>query len=154
MLERRVRLARRRVLAYRREACARCTVARLMKAEGLRGVVRGSWVKTTIPSGARRVPPTDIMNGSESGVTSCPITRQLRSGRPWALADCLRGSGRSDRSLSFGHASLPNSQRSPSGCYNRPSGCHESVTATFEFGSFGGVPSERGRYVSVIQTTP
>jgi transposase InsO family protein len=36
---------------FRREGCvvARCTVARLMKAEGLRGVVRGRRVKTTIP---------------------------------------------------------------------------------------------------------
>jgi len=37
--------------ALRREgrAVARCTVARLMKAEGLRGVVRGRRVRTTIP---------------------------------------------------------------------------------------------------------
>ena len=31
---------------------ARCTVARLMRAEGLRGVVRGARVRTTIPDGA------------------------------------------------------------------------------------------------------
>ena len=37
-------------------AVARCTVARLMRAEGLRGVVRGARVRTTIPDAAADCP--------------------------------------------------------------------------------------------------
>jgi transposase InsO family protein len=38
---------------------ARCTVARLMRAEGLRGVVRGARVRTTIPEAVDR--PRDLV---------------------------------------------------------------------------------------------
>jgi transposase InsO family protein len=37
-------------------AVARCTVARLMRAEGLRGVVRGARVRTTVPDAAAECP--------------------------------------------------------------------------------------------------
>jgi len=49
-------------------AVARCTVARLMRQMGLRGVVRGKEIRTTIP-----------------GKTPCPadrVNRQFRAARP------------------------------------------------------------------------
>lgn len=42
---------------------ARCTVARLMRAEGLRGVVRGARVRTTIPEVSVRGAPSESALG-------------------------------------------------------------------------------------------
>jgi putative transposase len=43
------------------ERVARCTVARLMRAEGLRGVVRGGRVRTTCPAGDPATAPQDLV---------------------------------------------------------------------------------------------
>ena len=50
------------------ERVARCTVARLMKADGLRGVVRGRRVRTTIPD--TTVPVTTAVDSSGGGLPS------------------------------------------------------------------------------------
>jgi putative transposase len=56
--------ARKVWLQLRREqiACARCTVERLMRAAGLRGVRRGRRTRTTIPAGQRAGWPPDLVN--------------------------------------------------------------------------------------------
>jgi putative transposase len=56
-------------------AVARCTVARLMRQLGLRGVVRGTETRTTMP--ARGAPcPADKVNRSDK------VNRQFRAPRP------------------------------------------------------------------------
>ena len=51
---------------------ARCTVARLMRAMGLQGVVRGKTVRTTIPDPAAACP---LDRGNRQCQAACPITR-------------------------------------------------------------------------------
>ena len=71
---------------------ARCTVERLMRLEGLKGVVRGEKKRTTIPDeDAAR--PADLVDGSFEAD---------RPDRLW-LADLERHEASSDRAVVKGH---------------------------------------------------
>ena len=61
-----------RQLAREGVAVARCTVERLMRRQGLRGVMRGTVVRTTI-SDSKASCPLDKVNRRTAGRSTCPF---------------------------------------------------------------------------------